>query len=286
MNKKYWYTILSVLLLAALALAIFLIYKQSIETTPAITNPGTVLPSKEDIKLIQAELDKNEAAFNKAQTNNDLELCKTITNTDVQRTCSAQINLNAALSSKQISACEKINDAMFKRSCVEQLATQDEADACKTLTDSSLQDTCLSIVYYEQAKANNKAETCNSIPELIRRANCLSELKNIDIHSDNDGDGLDFLQEIMNDTNPDNRDTDGDGYQDGFEFQQGFNPDGSGSLNAAIPTNDEYCQKLSDERLKIICINEFAGKPLDLFDCNQVKAKDLHDYCLKNPIIK
>jgi hypothetical protein len=262
----------------------FLIYQKSLESlpTPVVNNnPPTTSTTTTTPTLTQAEIDNDQLTFTKAQENNDAQLCTTIINSDVQKTCGAQIMLNAALKSDKFSDCEKIEDTMFKRSCVEILAASGTIASCQEISAANLRDTCLSIVYATQAKSQNKAETCNLIPELVRRANCLSEVKKIDLHSDADNDGYDFLQEILAGTNPDKKDTDGDGYPDGYEAQNGFNPDGQGSLNPNIPNNITYCKALTDTKLKGICLKEFEGNPLDDFDCNKVLIKDLRDHCLK-----
>lgn len=283
MKQKIWYAI-SVILLLALMAAGFLIYQKSLESLPAsppVVNNNSPVVSTTTPALTQAEIDNDQLTFIKAQENNDAQLCTTIINSDVQRTCGAQIMLNAALKSDKFSDCEKIEDTMFKRSCVEILAASGTVASCQEISTVNLKDTCLSIVYATLAKSQNKAETCNLIPELVRRANCLSEVKKIDLHSDADNDGFDFLQEILNGTNPDNKDSDGDGYPDGYEAKNGFNPDGQGSLNSDIPNNLTYCQALKDTKLKGICLKEFEGNPLDDFDCNKVLIKDLRDHCLK-----
>ncbi|QQG52848.1 MAG: hypothetical protein HY931_01265 [Candidatus Falkowbacteria bacterium] len=285
MNKNYWY-FLSVILFLALGLAGFLIYQKSLESLPV--DPGIDIKQATPAELQQAQdrLEKDQATFSEAQTSNDLELCKTITNSDLRKNCNVQIQFNNAFASQKINDCEKIDDKMFKTSCVENLATSGTSTGCQILSDDELKDACLSITYYNQAKAENKTEICNQIPELIRRANCLSELQKVDLHSDADEDGFDFLQEIINGTDPNLKDTDNDGYQDGYEFQNGFNPDGRGPLNTQLPINIDYCKSLTDNNLKITCLQEFEGNPLDLFNCEKVKNQSLRSYCLKNMDIK
>lgn len=285
MKQKIWYVI-SVILLLALFAAGFLIYQKSLESLPAkpaVTN-NQPLANTSTPALSQAEIDNDQLIFSQASENNDAQLCETIVNADVKKTCGAQILLNSILSGEKISDCEKISDPMFQRSCVEKLAATQTVAACQEINIINLKETCLSITYAAKAKAENKAETCNLIPELIRRANCLSEVKKLDLHSDADKDGFDFLQEILNGTNPDNQDSDGDGYLDGAEAKNGFNPDGQGSINQIMPNNISYCQAITDFNLRGICLKEFEGNPLDLFDCGKVLVKELRDYCLKNTI--
>ncbi|MFH1482402.1 MAG: hypothetical protein ABIE46_02705 [Patescibacteria group bacterium] len=63
-------------------------------------------------------------------------------------------------------------------------------------------------------------------PEMIA-----SSSQEIDENKDTDHDGLPDLIEVeIYKTDPKNPDTDGDGYKDGDEVKNGFNPNGSGKL--------------------------------------------------------
>lgn len=57
-----------------------------------------------------------------------------------------------------------------------------------------------------------------------------------DSNFDSDGDGLPDLAEQSFCTDPNNPDTDGDGYLDGAEVQNGYNPNGSGTLESYVPS--------------------------------------------------
>ncbi len=54
------------------------------------------------------------------------------------------------------------------------------------------------------------------------------------LRSDRDHDGLFDDEEILFGTDPDNPDTDGDGFLDGYEVKNGFNPLGEGRLDEAM----------------------------------------------------
>ena len=56
--------------------------------------------------------------------------------------------------------------------------------------------------------------------------------------SDNDRDGLSLAQEVLYKTDPNNPDTDGDGFSDGEEVKTGHNPNGEGLLEK--PTGSPY----------------------------------------------
>lgn len=65
-----------------------------------------------------------------------------------------------------------------------------------------------------------------------------SKLSETDLATDSDGDGLtDFAEINIYNTDPNNPDTDGDGYLDGEEVKNGFNPRGEGLL--VLPEGDE-----------------------------------------------
>ncbi len=212
-------------------------------------------------------------------TNSDT-ICKTIEDINTRLGCAAEIIMASAVAEKNLIKCETIEIAMLQKTCVERIAENNSGADCSKLNNQNLKDTCLSISYYQEAKTKSDAKICEQIPELIRRANCLSEIKNIDLHSDADKDGLDFLQEILNGTNPNNPDTDGDSFLDGAEFAGGFNPDGAGSLNLVVPSNFIECEDIKDEQIRAICILELKNQALNLSACDKLKDSELKAYCL------
>jgi hypothetical protein len=102
------------------------------------------------------------------------------------------------------------------------------------------------------------------------------------LHSDNDKDSLDFLQEIISGTNPDNKDSDGDGHLDSEEVTKGFNPDGEGVLPITEPISVLDCKDIKDEEIKSLCMIETKNKILDLLSCNNLNTGKLKDFCLKS----
>ena len=70
--------------------------------------------------------------------------------------------------------------------------------------------------------------------EVLRSSAGLDPLDGSDGAEDPDEDGLNNLDEFQNNTNPSNRDTDGDGYPDGYEVSRGSDasPKGTDSLPA------------------------------------------------------
>ena len=208
--------------------------------------------------------------------------CAALSSTDVQNNCVARVLSTKTIASNNIADCQKIEQSMLAKNCVEAIAQTDKNINCDLVTDQNLRSGCLSVTYYLQAKSNNSADLCHKIPELIKRADCLSEVEHIDLHSDADKDGLDFLQEILNGTDPNKADTDGDGFLDGAEVKGNFDPDGPGNLILSGAPNLIVCKDIKDADIKAVCLLEFKDKILDLFKCKEVKDPKLRSFCLTN----
>ena len=296
-NKQRLFIIIF-LSVALLAFILFFYFSKQNNLTNNLTNPAEKTGAK-----IESQNDFNN--FNKAQENNNIDTCSLVSdslskdfcikeiaiktqassscllinNKDSQASCSSMILFNMAVANKNLTQCQEIQQSMLAKTCVENIAEIDKGIDCGLIKEQDLKDSCFSIYYYQRAKSTGDVKLCKQIPEVIRRANCLSELQKIDLHSDIDKDGLNFLQEIANNTNPDNPDTDGDGYKDGDEFKKGFNPDGKGSLALADFPSNIACKDIKESEIKAICFSELKGKPLDITKCGNIKDEKLRVYC-------
>jgi hypothetical protein len=301
MNKKRLYIIIA-LIIVFLAIIGFFAYRYFNQKPKTITTPPVTETVDQKIELKNDEINFTKAQENKdvnscllikdslsknlciqelAITSKDITSCAIITNEEFRSNCSSLVSLETAVSSQKLDECQKITDSMLAKTCIERVTENNTKINCDLLSDQNLKNSCLSISYYQQAKSTNDFKICNQIPELVKRANCLSEIKKIDLHSDADKDGLDFLQEIINNTNPDNKDTDGDGHSDGEELAKGFNPDGAGPIAQIETINIVPCKDIKEEDIKALCILELKGKPLDLFRCNNLNPGKLKDFCSK-----
>ncbi|MFA5995414.1 MAG: hypothetical protein WCW27_06845 [Patescibacteria group bacterium] len=79
---------------------------------------------------------------------------------------------------------------------------------------------------------NSGNNTLSTIIPVSNNNNSVKQINNNSTSNDSDNDGLTDYEEInIYHTNPNNRDTDGDGYVDGYEeVDRGFNPTGAGKL--------------------------------------------------------
>jgi len=80
---------------------------------------------------------------------------------------------------------------------------------------------------------------------------------------DSDGDGLnDFEEEMVYFTDVDDPDTDKDGFSDGDEVKNGYNPNGNGKLNDEC-FSDSDCEKyISYESCEVLCVHRSVDKNL------------------------
>lgn len=301
-NKKRLFIILALLIGLLLVFSfLFYFYLSKQKNSTDKSNPSQQINNLDSKIELQNDLDN----FKKAQENNSLDLCALvkdessknfciqelaikaratsscllISDQETQSNCLSITRLDSATVNKDLIECQKIEQPMLVKTCIERIAESDKNTDCNLITDPELKNNCLSVIYYQKAKSAKDVNICNQIPELIRRANCLSELENIDLHSDADKDGLDFLQEIANNTDPNNPDTDGDGYTDGDEFKNGFNPDGQGTLALVQTSSVIACKDIKDETIKAACFSELKGKPLDITKCSEIKDAKLKEYC-------
>ena len=102
---------------------------------------------------------------------------------------------------------------------------RDNSNACDQFL--FLKEECQSYVITQQALRDGSPEKCATIIASDQKQKCEKE---VDRFADNDKDGLNNQDEEYYHTDPNNPDTDGDGYIDGEEVMSGYNPLGAGLL--------------------------------------------------------
>ncbi|MFH1188071.1 MAG: hypothetical protein V1688_04425, partial [bacterium] len=205
--------------------------------------------NKDFIKECQDRVD-----FEIAVQNKDLELCKKINETNLNSSCVINVvsqnqyneqdcekledgnqkNLclsdalyKEATTKKDISLCQKIPGQGNNSECLNSIISEhDNLDYCQSLPDE-LQETCARIIARKLAYEKKDKNLCGKIND----SNVQNECKeNVDGILDSDNDGLTNSQEKIYKTDPNNPDTDKDGYSDGDEVKDGFNPLGEGKI--------------------------------------------------------
>ena len=86
-------------------------------------------------------------------------------------------------------------------------------------------------VTIDSERAKKESVWRSNIPKKWQEKHGVTILSQIDEKIDHDSDGLDLSDEYIYGTDPTNPDTDGDGYNDGREVQNGYSPSGEGLLD-------------------------------------------------------
>lgn len=297
MNKKKYFFIILSILSVIIILVFFFVFKSKSDNKKNIENNiasqsasyAKLELDEQNYKLAQ---EKKDASFCQklsepisqtlclqelARNSLSTSTCLLISKQESQEACVKGVNLNKIISDKDLANCESLADYYLARNCVENIAQANQDTDCSKINNEKLHSSCLTVINYNKAKQKNDSALCLDIPDLTVRANCLSELNNIDLHSDADNDGLDFLNEIINNTNPNKFDTDGDSYADLQEVNDGFNPAGDGK----IENYEEKCSDITEPGIKELCLKEFIDGTLDYSHCNSIKDPGLLSYCLK-----
>lgn len=191
--------------------------------------------------------------FETATGNKDLELCKTINDANLNSSCVVNI-----ISQNQYNEqdCESLEDDNQKNLCLgkvlyEEAIEENDISICQKIPSENNEECLHSII-----NKHNDLDYCDSLPEelnaictqIIARklayekkdksicdeisdGNIQNECKEyVDGALDPDNDGLTNLQEKIYKTDPNIPDSDNDGYNDGDEVKNGFNPLGEGKL--------------------------------------------------------
>lgn len=201
-----------------------------------------------------AEGCKDRVNFEIATQNKDLELCKAIKEDNLNSSCvinvifqnqyneqdcekiedSNQKDLclshvlyEEATAKNDISLCQKIPGEDNNSECSHSIISKyDNLDYCQPLSEE-LRETCLRIIASKLAFEKKDKSLCDKISDESGKNECKERVDGI---SDSDNDGLTNDQEKIYGTNPNNPDTDKDGYGDGNEVRDGFNPLGGGKM--------------------------------------------------------
>jgi hypothetical protein len=162
------------------------------------------------------------------------DICALITDAKIKIECEDFYWINQSATVKDIALCSRISNTMFKKTCLLRVvATGAEQIDCGAAGDEDAQRICRAEKYYILGVEQKNLQDCNKIPDYIKKANCLSLVLDISLFSDNDHDGLNLKDEIMNNTDYAKADTDNDGFDDAKEIRGGFNPLGPGTLAEA-----------------------------------------------------
>lgn len=188
----------------------------------------------------------DECVWTIARENEDADTCARIQDEEKSVVCADSILLKLAMAQSDEGLCAGIRSAETKASCEESVAGPLTQGNCPDRRDA---DYCAQFDLYVRAVNAGDPGVCDQITDLELATKC----EDIVSHADGDDDGLDAGTEASLGTsdastdsdadglsdgeevnryasNPAVADTDGDGYSDGSEVQNGYNPNGPGTL--------------------------------------------------------
>lgn len=129
----------------------------------------------------------------------------------------------------KIEICRQTSDVAVKGDCLKSVFWGNETtDSCAMFTDSAVRQICADAVNLKNILADNE-NNCLKIKDSSLKTLCDQHF----IPGDFDKDGLPDADEDRIGTNPYSDDTDGDGYKDKSEIDQGYNPCGAGAMPSA-----------------------------------------------------
>lgn len=153
-----------------------------------------------------------------------VELCQEIEAEGRRLRCVDALRLHTAISTQDADVCKKINNEDRRASCLSLLAHEALVVRC---ADLQVQDQACDLVrLIEKARLAQDPDICETIEDESARADCQDQVG----IGDRDFDGLDSDEEDYYGSSDRLVDSDGDGFSDDEEVQNGYNPAGEGRL--------------------------------------------------------
>lgn len=179
-------------------------------------------------KIADAEL-KDGCFDTVARELKDAKICEDISFEAARDECAGAIFLNKTGSDLNTELCSKIISEKWQDICYRRVFIEKSSlEYCGTVTEK--RDLCISIAAYGEATTKGDPALCAPIADAEVKASCEEDVNNLRGSLDSDNDGLTSAQEAQYGTDPNNPDTDGDGFKDGDEVSAGYNPKGAGRL--------------------------------------------------------
>jgi hypothetical protein len=157
--------------------------------------------------------------------------------------CLKSVVMSAAREKGEIQGCALLSQEKDKKACVDSvLKYENSREVCGRIASQALSDYCLDKSIFFQAQKENSVSLCREINDLGERIWCLAFVEGVGTYSDNDEDGLLFHEEVYYNTDYNNPDSDGDGFIDGDEVLESYNPAGTGVLTKFYWSNPDSGQ--------------------------------------------
>lgn len=179
-------------------------------------------------EYIESKKVRSNCYLHTAVKKRDITMCNTSAmDGEQQGICERQTIMARAREEGDIGSCGLLESLELKQACLKRgVKASTDMDVCSPVEDSELSAYCESLVYSNLAQEKGDKEICGRIADRKLSIICQADVLGVIVSSDHDKDGLSFYQEMVYGTDPENPDTDGDGFSDGEEIQEGYNPVG------------------------------------------------------------
>jgi len=160
------------------------------------------------------------------QKNYKIEECSKLEE-KLKKICEESFFLESAISEKNVSLCSEIKTDETKQICLSSLiAEEDDINFCNNL-DEQDKINCMENIIFRLAIEKKDIEACKKIDSEDLKNYCINFIQ---YSQDIDRDNLKNEDEEKYGTDPNNPDSDGDGFLDGDEVENGYDPMGEGKL--------------------------------------------------------
>ncbi len=183
--------------------------------------------------LLEMDAQKDNCYWGLAHASLDSTYCENISDVSSVSRCKDDVAESQAVHQASILLCEEIFDENRKERCISAGSGPMTSQNCLERDP----DLCDDISLFEQAKVSADIIYCREIVDQYLAISCVDAVEDLlavqmvdEGERDSDQDGLTALQEQTYGSDPQNPDTDGDGYLDGAEVSSGYNPIGLGLL--------------------------------------------------------
>ncbi len=163
----------------------------------------------------------DDCVWGVAAKTGDTKICTQIGNTALAATCVDGVVLQKAVDASDETLCASVKDEAKRAACVESVAPTTAANCAAR---GKRAEECAARKTIDLAAVKRDPSLCGSI--VTEFQDLCREL----VVDDVDLDGLVAADETLYGSNPNKADTDGDGFMDGDEVKNGFNPAGPGKL--------------------------------------------------------
>ncbi len=175
---------------------------------------------------------RDRCIFDVAVGKDDLTACDMITNDSTKTSCRDKVLIQKNTPEKNLNDCLQVSTPLGQGNCARRLFSRlrDVAE-CGIYKETGFLEECVWVVTTRLAYKKSDPTLCDALENVSSQESCrdpFDENTPFIADIDRDGDGLSYEEEMNFGSSDDTKDTDGDGFDDKTEIENGYNPLGEG----------------------------------------------------------